>query len=267
MTGIWEQIQILRPGWIELVEIGIVAALVYRLLLLLQRTRAMQMILGVGLLAAIYLLARVLDLSLIRTLLEAVFQFGAIGALVVFQPELRAGLARIGQSRLFRVFVKLESRKVLDELVEAVDQLARTKTGALIVLENDVGLDEYARTGSGIEARVSRDILLTIFQPHSPLHDGAVVIVGDTIKAAGAILPLTQTPLHDKSLGTRHRAALGLAEETDAFVIVVSEETARVSVAHAGRLEVGVETPRLKELLEGTLPDRSVGGALRPTKA
>ena len=265
MNVLWEQFQIIRPGWADLVEIVIVAALVYRLLLLLQRTRAMQMILGVGFLAGVYFLARVLNFSLIRTLLETLFQFGAIAALVVFQPELRAALARLGQTRMFRMFAKLESRKVVDELLEAVEQLSRTKTGAIIVLENEVALDEYAQTGSAIEARVSREMLITIFTPLSPLHDGAVIIAGDTIKAAGAILPLTQTRLYDKSLGTRHRAALGLSEESDAIVIVVSEETSRISVAHGNRIEVGVETVRLRELLEGALPEAGGGLRLRPS--
>lgn len=264
MNALWEQFQIIRPGWADLIEIVIVAALVYRVLLLLQRTRAMQMILGVGFLAGVYFLARVLNFSLIRTLLETLFQFGAIAALVVFQPELRGALARLGQTRMFRMFAKLESRKVVDELIEAVEQLSRTKTGAIIVLENEVSLDEYARMGSAIGARVSREMLITIFTPLSPLHDGAVIITGDTIKAAGVILPLTQTRLYDKSLGTRHRAALGLSEESDAIVIVISEETSRISVAHGNRIEVGVETGRLRELLEGAFPEAGGSLWLRP---
>jgi diadenylate cyclase len=254
VSFVWEQVRLLTPGWTDLIEIVIVAALLYRILLLVQRTRAMQMILGIGLLGGVYFLADFLEFSLIRSILQNLFQYGAIAALVVFQPELRAALARLGQSRMFRIFVKLESRKVVDEIVEAVEQLSRTSTGAIIVLENEVGLDEYARTGNAIEARVSREILTTIFTPFSPLHDGAVIIRGDTIKAAGAILPLTQRPLHDRSLGTRHRAAVGLAEETDAIVIVVSEETAKISVAQAGRLMVGVEIPKLREMLHGTIP-------------
>jgi len=254
VSSVWEQVRLLVPGWTDLIEIAIVAALVYRILILLQRTRAMQMILGVGFLAGAYFMARVLDFSLIRSLLETLFQYGAIAALVVFQPELRAALARLGQSRMFRIFVKLESRQVVDEIVEAVEKLSRTGVGAIIAIENEVGLDEYARTGSEIEARVSHEMLTTIFTPFSPLHDGAVIIRGDLIKAAGAILPLTQTPLADRTLGTRHRAALGLAEETDALVIVVSEETSKVSVALAGRIEVGVELSRLKDLLHGTMP-------------
>jgi diadenylate cyclase len=247
---VWEQIQLIRPGWADLVEILLVAALAYRLLLLLQRTRAMQMIVGVGILAGGYFLARVLEFSLIRTILETLFQYGAIAALVVFQPELRAALARLGQSRVIRVFVKLEGSQVVEEIVGAAEQLARTGTGAIIAIENEVGLNEYARTGNVVEARVSREMLVTIFTPLTPLHDGAAIIRGDTIRAAGAILPLTQTPLSDKSLGTRHRAALGLSEESDAFVVVVSEETGKISVARGGRLEVGVDSARLRELLQ-----------------
>lgn len=264
MRSIWEQFQFLAPGWLDLLEIAIVAALVYRILLLLQRTRAMQMILGVGLLAGVYLLASFLNLDLIGTILETLFQYGAIAALVVFQPELRAALARLGQSNMFRIFMKLESREVVDELVEAAEQLSRTKVGAIIAIENEVGLDEYARTGSSLHARVSAEMLTTIFTPHSPLHDGAVIISGDTIAAAGAILPLTQTPVADKSLGTRHRAALGLSEESDALVIVVSEETSRISVAQGGRLEVGVDGDRLREVLEGALPEGGKGLRLQP---
>lgn len=264
MRAAWEQLQFLAPGWLDLVEIALVAALVYRILLLLQRTRAMQMILGVILLAGVYLVATFLNLDLIGTILETLFQYGAIAALIVFQPELRAALARLGQSNMFRVFMKLESREVVDELVDAAEQLSRTRVGAIIAIENEVGLDEYARTGSPLQARVSSEMLTTIFTPHSPLHDGAVIIAGDTIAAAGAILPLTQTPVADKSLGTRHRAALGLSEESDALVIVVSEETSRISVAQGGRLEIGVDADRLRELLEGALPEQGKALRLQP---
>jgi diadenylate cyclase len=265
LRSFWEQLQFIWPGWFDLIEIVIVAALVYRILLLLQRTRAMQMILGVGLLGGVYVLARLLDFSLIRTLLETLFQYGAIAALVVFQPELRAALARLGQSRMLRMFAKMESRAVVDEIVEGVDQLSRAGIGGIIAIENEMGLDEYANTGSPVEARVSADLLQTIFTPFSPLHDGAVIVVGDTIKTAGAILPLTQTPLQDKSLGTRHRAALGLSEESDALVIVVSEETSRISVAQAGRMEVGVDLDRLRDFLEGALPQQAKGLRMMPT--
>ena len=255
MEALQEQLRIFRPGWGDLIEIAIVSVLCYRLLLLIHRTRAMQMLLGILFLAVVYLIADRLGLILIRTLLAYLFQYGAIAALVVFQPELRSALARLGQSRILRLFSPMEEHAVLDEIVEAVEQLRRSKIGAIIAIENDVGLDEYAATGSKVDARVSSEMLTTIFTPYSPLHDGAVIIQGDHIRAAGAILPLTQYTIPDKTLGTRHRAAIGLSEETDAVVIVVSEETGRVSVARRGRLERDLEPDRLRELLAGRQPE------------
>jgi diadenylate cyclase len=251
LTRLWEQLQFLRPGWTDLIEILIVAFLLYRILLVIQRTRAMQIVLGVVLLAFTYGVARLLDLILVRTLLEAAFQYGAIAVLVVFQPELRAALARLGQSRMMRAFNHLEGSRVAEEIIEATERLARARHGAIIAIEQDVGLGEYAETGSLVEAPVTAEMLVTIFTPYSPLHDGAVLIAGDRIRAAGAILPLTQSPVRDRSLGTRHRAALGLSEETDAIVIVVSEETAQIAVAIGGTLERAVSSERLRAIVAG----------------
>ena len=255
MTRIWEQLRLLQPGWGDLVQILLVAIVIYRVLLLIQRTRAMQMLLGISLLTFVYALAVLLDFLLVRYLLDALFQYGVIAALVVFQPELRSALARLGQSRMLKLFTRMEESRVVEEIVEALAHLSRAKIGAIIAIEQEVGLDEYADTGSPVDARVSSEMLTTIFTPYSPLHDGAVLIVGDVIQTAGAILPLTQYPVADKSLGTRHRAALGLSEETDAFVLVVSEETGRVSVARGGRLERDVSGERLRQLLAGALPE------------
>ena len=249
MSRIWDQLQFLNPGWGDLIEILIVAVLFYRVLLLLQKTRAMQMLMGAFLLVGVYFLTRILDFSLIPFLLENVFRYGAIAALVVFQPELRSALARLGQSRFVRFLQNMEESHVVDELVEAVTELARLKRGAIIAIQGEVGLEEYAETGSSVDAPLSAEMLKTIFTPYTPLHDGAVIVNGGRIQTAGAILPLTQLPVRDKSLGTRHRAALGLSEETDATVIVVSEETSRISVARGGRIEVGVDEARIREIL------------------
>ncbi len=261
MTRIWDTLLLFRPGVADLVEILLVSALIYRLLLLIHRTRAMQMLLGVVLLASIFLLAQVLGFQLIERILETLFQYGAIAALVIFQPELRSGLARLGQSRMLRPFTRLKESQVVDEIVTAVEQLARSKVGAIIAIEQEVALDEYAETASPIDAPVSAVMLSTIFTPYSPLHDGAVLVAGSQIRSAGAILPLTQYPLADRSLGTRHRAALGLSEETDAIVIVVSEESSQVSVARRGRLERNVSLERLREILAD--PDENSGSTLQ----
>jgi diadenylate cyclase len=248
-----EQIGFLAPSWQDLIEILIVAAVFYRILVLLAGTRAIQMLLGLLLLIAVYFIARVLNLDLLRSLLETLFEFGAIAALVVFQPELRSALAHLGENRVWRrFFSRLEESAVAEEIADAAEELARAKVGAIIAIEREVGLGEYVETGTRLQARVSASLLNTIFTPYSPLHDGAVVIRGDTIIAAGAILPLTQFPVSDKSMGTRHRAALGLSEETDALVIVVSEETSQISLAVRGRLERGIDRERLVAALAAT---------------
>lgn len=254
VNGILRQLDFLRPGWGDLAEVAVVFLLVYRILLLIRQTRAMQMLLGVLLLGGLHLLAVVLDFSVIRRLIENIFQYGAIAALVVFQPEMRAALARLGESRLVGLLTPARETKIVDGIVESAAQLARARTGAILAVQRETGLRDYARSGSPVEAKLSPDLLRSIFAPQSPLHDGAAIVVGDVIKAARVILPLTQNPVGDRSLGTRHRAAIGLSEETDAVVIVVSEETARISVARRGRIEVGVDTSRLREVLERSVP-------------
>lgn len=249
MSGLFAQFGFLAPGWKDIIEILVVAWVLYRILLVLAGTRAIQMLLGLVLLVAIYFLARVLQLGLIRYLLANLFEFGAFAALVVFQPELRSALAHLGRNRILRFFSRLEENEVAGEIALAVEELARGSVGAIIAIERQVGLGEYAETGTPLQARVSSALLTTIFTPYSPLHDGAVIIRGDMIVAAGAILPLTQFPVADKSIGTRHRAALGLSEETDALVVVVSEETSTISIASRGRLERGLDRDRLMDAL------------------
>lgn len=227
----------LQVDWKDLVEILVVAYLFYRLLLLWTGTRALQILLGLVLLVGVYGTANYLDLGLIEYILSQAFTYGAFALIVVFQPELRSGLAQLGRSRLWRLFPKLEESEVAEEIAEAADRLSRAKIGGLIAIEREVGLEEYAENnGTRIQAEVSAELLTTIFTPYSPLHDGAVIVRGDQVVAAGCILPLTKFPVEEKSLGTRHRAALGLSEETDAYVVVISEETSHISLAHRGRL-------------------------------
>lgn len=250
--------QFLLPELTDVVQIVIVAVGVYYILRLLARTRAMQMLFGFLLLAVIYFVARLLGLTLIGTILEYTFQYGVIAALIVFQPELRSALARLGRNRMLRLFNKMEESEVVEELVEGVERLSRAKIGGIIAIQREVGLDEYADTGTRIQARVSADIVVSIFAPYGPLHDGAVLVSGDTLIAAGVILPLTQFPVADRSLGTRHRAAIGLSEETDALVVVVSEETSQISMAQRGRLERNVSPERLRAALSGVAGTRPV---------
>jgi diadenylate cyclase len=249
--SILEQLRLLRPGWRDVLEVAIVSVVAYRVLLLVHRTRAMQVLGGIIVLALAYGLASVLHLNMILYLLTLVFSYGAIALLVVFAPELRAGLAQIGRSPMSRLFSHMGGSEIGDEVAEAIERLSRSGIGAIIAIERDVSLDPYVQSGSEMHAKVSADLLATIFTPYSPLHDGAVLIRGDTIIGAGCILPLSQASLADRSLGTRHRAALGLSEETDALVVVVSEETATITVAANGRLWRDFTSPQVRDLVSG----------------
>lgn len=245
------QLRFLIPDWYDVIQILIVAYVVYRLLMFLAGTRALQILVGITALGFIYFGALVLKLNMIATLLGVVFTYGAFAAIVVFQPELRHALARLGRTRVFTLLAGSSKRQVADEIAEAAGRLARNGTGAIIAIERDVSLDQFLETGTVMRATVSADLLATIFTPYSPLHDGAVVIRGDQIVAAGCVLPLTQFPVSDRSLGTRHRAALGLSDETDAIVIVVSEETSKISIAVRGMLRRGVTPDGVREELGG----------------
>ena len=253
---------LLTFGWRDAVEIALVALVLYRVMLLLQGTRAVQMLVGIAVLVLAYAVAWLAKLSMITYLLGLVFTYGAFALLIVFQPELRAALAHLGQSRVTRFFRRLEENEVADAISEAVDRLSRSGIGAIIAVEREMGLGDYAQSGSEMQASVSSDLLQTIFTPYSPLHDGAVIVRGDTIVAAGCILPLTQAPMVDRGLGTRHRAALGLSEETDAVVIVVSEERSTISVATHGRLMRDIKASQLRDVLAGRAPRNTAEQAI-----
>ncbi len=250
MESLLERISFLRPDLSDILQIAVVAYIFYRLLLLWAGTRAIQMIMGLLVLFAVYALAGVLELELIRYLLEFVFTYGALAAVVIFQPELRSALTKLGQNRFWKYFSRSEkTSEALQELAHATQVLSRKRIGAIIAVEKEVGLDEYARKGTPIDAPISTELIESIFVRYGPLHDGAVLVRGETMVAARCILPLTQFPVTDRSLGTRHRAAIGLSEETDATVIVVSEETGQISLAQRGRLERNVTGDRLREAL------------------
>ncbi|HEX5438720.1 MAG TPA: diadenylate cyclase CdaA [Gemmatimonadaceae bacterium] len=256
--SIFDQFRFLSFGWRDAIQIVVIAYVIYRLLLLIHGTRAVQMLLGIVVLVLTYALAWLFKLTMIVYLLQFVFAFGGFAAVVVFAPEIRAALARLGQSPVTRFFRRLEVSEVAEEIADAAERLSRSGIGCIIALEREVALGEYCQTGSELHAKVSADLLATIFTPYSPLHDGAVLIRGDTIVGAGCVLPLSQEPLLDRSLGTRHRAALGLSEETDALVVVVSEETSTISVAQGGRLTRRLTPLQLRDIIAGR-PPRATG--------
>jgi diadenylate cyclase len=255
MNG-FEHFRLLHFGWRDILEVALVSFVLYRVLLLFQRTRAVRILVGLVVLVMAYALAYVLKLGMITYLLGLVFQYGAIALLIVFHPELRAALAHLGRTR--RLFPPLGDETVANEISRAAERLSRLGIGAIIAIERQVRLDEYVATGVEMQARVSADLLVTMFTPNTPLHDGAVVVRGDTIIGAGCILPLSQASMLDRSLGTRHRAALGLAEETDALVTVISEETSSISLAAHARLWRNLTPEQLKQKIIGPLDRTSV---------
>jgi diadenylate cyclase len=251
-----QQLRLLHPGWRDAIEVLLVAYALYRVLRLFHGTRTLQIITGLAMLVGVYAAAWLFKLEMITYLLGFVFEYGAIALLVVFAPELRAALAHLGQARFARLFDQMERREVAEEIVEAVERLSRSGIGAIVAIEREVPLDAYLESGSPMEAKVSADLLATIFTPYSPLHDGAVVVRGDLIVAAGVILPLSQRAMADRALGTRHRAALGLSDESDALVLVVSEERSTVSIAERGRLWRDLTTAEVRDILAGRVPSR-----------
>ena len=224
----------------DVIDIAIVAFVLYRLFLMFQGTAAVQMLSGLGLLMAASVIAREADLHSLDFVLDNFWGFWVLVMIVLFQPELRRSLALAGRSRVFQALMgqgAAEQSHVVEEIVRAVDSLAAKRIGALVALERRSGLRHIAELGVAMDAAVSAELLGTLFQPGSPLHDGAAIIQGDRIAAAGCFLPLSRNLRLARTLGTRHRAALGLSEETDAVVVVVSEETGLTSLAVEGAIE------------------------------
>ncbi len=232
----------------NLADIAVVYYIVYRLILLLKGTRAMQVIWGVVVLAVITSLAKYLNLTATVWLMEKFWFAGIILLIVVFQPEIRFALANIGSNPLGRVMVSQEYR-FIGEMMEAIRTAAAGKMGMLIVLEQDMALRDIVETGVRINGEVSKELLLTVFHINTLLHDGAAIIANNRLVAAGCILPLTEQQELSKILGMRHRAALGLSEAADAIIIIISEETGTLSVARNGKLQQAVDPKDLEAML------------------
>ena len=240
----------------DLVDIAIVAFVLYRVLLVFRGTVAIQMLAGLGLLMTARFVSRQWDLRSLSFVLENFWAFWVLALIVLFQPELRRALAQAGRNPLLQRLAGqawAERRQLLQEVVRAVDALAVKRIGALVAIERQVGLRAYAELGVPMEAVVSAELLGSLFQPGSPLHDGAALIQGDRITAAGCFLPLSRNLGLSRTLGTRHRAAVGLSEETDAAVVVVSEETGVISLAVDGVIERELDAERLQERLAALL--------------
>ena len=235
--------------WIlDILDIALMSIILYRLLLIVKGTKAAQMRLGLAILLLASLASRYLELFTIDWLVQSFWAQIVIAMIVLFQPEIRRALAHIGEAQ-FLNFASAEELKSLEEIVRAAVSLANRKIGALIVIERDTSLKDFVEIGTSLDARVSKELLLSIFHPTSPIHDGAVIIKGNRVSAAGCFLPITLSSELSKSLGTRHRAGIGLTEETDAVAIIVSEETGLISVGLGGKIEEKMDMGTLRDML------------------
>jgi len=255
-----------RPtlSWRDVLDIALVSFLIYELLLLIRGTRAVQMALSGGFLIGLFFLSEWLQLETVNWLIRNLAAYVVVAIIVLFQSDIRRALAHFGRAPFFRYFERATSTdETLEELVTAATTLSARRIGAIMVVERQIGLRNYIEGGIPLDATVTYDLMATIFQPGSPLHDGATIVQGDRVAAAACFLPLSVNPRVSRELGTRHRAAIGLTEENDAVAIVVSEETGNISVAIAGDLERGVTADALRLRLRALLGGRR--GRLRRT--
>jgi diadenylate cyclase len=251
-----------RPplGLWDVIDILVVSIIIYELLKLIRGTRAVQMALGAGVLAAIFYASEGFHLPTVNWLIRNLAGYIVIALIVLFQSDIRRALAHLGRAPFFRYFAKPETaEESIEEIAVAATMLSAQRVGALIAIERQIGLRNYIEGGIPLDAVLTYDLLVSIFQPTSPLHDGAVIVQEDRIPAAACFLPLTVNPKLSKELGSRHRAAIGLTEENDAVAIVVSEETGRISVVVDGEIERGLDAEALKARLRALVIQRRTG--------
>ncbi len=243
-------VNFIRVYWKDALEIVILTYAFYRLFLLIQGTRAVQMLLGLGIMLAAAFVSVKLGLHTINWIFSNLLGVLVLAIIMLFQPELRRGLAGMGRNPFLQRFYSPARAQVIEELVKVCVFLAGKRIGALIVLQRETEVSNYVEEGIGLDAKVSKELLASIFLPSSPIHDGAVIIKEDRVLMAGAFLPISLDPKISKELGTRHRAALGISEETDAAVIVLSEETGIISLVANGGMERNLEATKLRERLQ-----------------
>lgn len=238
MENILENLNV-SIGIMDVLDIAIITFLIYKLLGFIRETRAEQLAKGILLLLVATVASKWLHLYTVHWVLSSLISAGLIAIVVIFQPELRRGLEYIGRSRITNVFGEVdkeEAKRIVGQFVEAVESMSASRTGALIVIEREISLNDIIETGTVIDAQITAQMIGTIFYEGTPLHDGAVIVRGDKLHAAGCVLPLTQNKELNKELGTRHRAGIGITENSDALVLIVSEETGVISMAENGVL-------------------------------
>lgn len=239
-------------GFTDILDIMIVTFIIYKLLDFIRETRAEQLAKGLLLLVVATLLSKVLQLYTLHWILSGVMTVGLIAVVVIFQPELRRGLEYLGRSKFSNVLSEVdkeEAKYMVGQLVEAIDSMSVSRTGALIVIEREISLSDIVETGTVVDAVISAQMIGNIFYEGAPLHDGALIIRGNRLYAAGCVLPLTQNKNLNKELGTRHRAGIGITENSDALVIIVSEETGIISVAQNGKLTRFLDVKKIEKTL------------------
>jgi diadenylate cyclase len=243
---------------VSIIDIILMALVIYQFLTLIKGTRAAPMLVGVGVLGLAYYFARIWELTTVDTVIGAILPYAVFALIVVFAAETRQALAKLGRKFSFSRFSNVVPTEAYDDIILAANQFSQNQTGALIVIEREIGLRTYIESGVPLDAQLSYDLLATIFRPSAPLHDGAVIIQKDRIAAAACFLPLSMNPVLSTQLGTRHRAGIGITEETDAIAVIISEETGAISLAVGGKIERDL-TPdylreRLSELLRSYVP-------------
>ena len=237
--------------WQDGVDIGIIAFLIYRLLQILRGSRAMQMIVGLAVILVAYVSSRVLGLFTLNWIIDNFLGSIILVIIVIFQSDIRRALTQVGTAPLFSAAERMVQRRedIIEEVVQGVVALAGKRVGGLVVLEREVGLNEYMEIGTRLDARVSRELLESVFLPHSPIHDGALVIQKGRVTAGRCLLPLSTNPNLKKTWGTRHRAAIGVTEETDAVAIVVSEQEGAAALVVGGNVTENIDGTRLRGAL------------------
>lgn len=246
----WQSLDFFKNPF-AILDILLVALILYLVYLLLKETRALRILYGIFILAVIFFVGKFFQLAALNYVLQYLFTMIIVAIPIVFQPELRAFLEKVGRAQIIGDFANLKRKEiaqVIEEITGAVDILSHNKIGALIVLAQKTGLREYIETGTKLDASVTQDLILSIFTPKTPLHDGAVIISGDKIIAAGCTLPLSEER-YNFTIGTRHKAAIGLSQQSDAIIIVVSEERGSISLAYNGILSQNLDLERLEQLI------------------
>jgi diadenylate cyclase len=245
----------------DIIDVGIVSYIIYKMILLVRGTRAVQLLKGIFVLVGTWAISTWFNLYTLKWLMNQMFTFGVVSVLIIFQPELRRVLEQLGRGKLFSRTYSLERDAVseqVDGVIKAVQHMASRKIGALIVFERSTGVSELIESGVQMESRITSELLINIFTPNAPLHDGAVIIRGNQIMAAGCYLPLSENPFISKELGTRHRAAIGVSEVSDAISVVVSEETGQVSLSLNGMIVRDInEESLISKLFEELTPKTS----------